>query len=283
MHRIVHLASMARSGETLLLRTLAAHPRVHVVHNLSEQDSPEDLQLFRTLASHTAPLISSDHPHVRAAGVASGKVLLLKQGTFAAADGFPGFVLVRNPMSVFASLSRYDTWTSLESLLERARSLVRQKTADPFRGRLRRWLQDIAPDALPLLDGLDRVESFCMFYNLRMRALLESGLSVLAYERFVDSPAESLDWLLDQLGLEPAEGLVEADRQYAPGHTGHGRNDLSRPVDRVSLNRFLSLPRSTRTRVAALTRETWRAFGYRITPDSVEPPEAFSAGRTAEP
>jgi len=59
-HRIVHIASMARSGETLLLRTLAAHPRIHIVHNLLRHDTQQDLHS----ADRSADFVQASCLHV---------------------------------------------------------------------------------------------------------------------------------------------------------------------------------------------------------------------------
>lgn len=45
----LQFGSMARSGETLFLRTLAAHPQVHVVHDLGPTNTTAETRLFNLL------------------------------------------------------------------------------------------------------------------------------------------------------------------------------------------------------------------------------------------
>ena len=47
MHRLSvrMLHSFSRSGETMLLRALAAHPMIHVVHDLAATNTPVEQQL----------------------------------------------------------------------------------------------------------------------------------------------------------------------------------------------------------------------------------------------
>ena len=43
---VYHMASMARSGETMMLSLLNRHSQLQVVHNLRRQDEQYELDLF---------------------------------------------------------------------------------------------------------------------------------------------------------------------------------------------------------------------------------------------
>ena len=109
--RVAHMASMARSGETLMQRAFIGHPAVHVVHDVHPTNDEYETRLFQLLRvwpgaelprwqveRHLAP------GHV----AASAQVLLIKQGVFAMRSPFTGFALVRNPYASFCSLWHYD-------------------------------------------------------------------------------------------------------------------------------------------------------------------------------
>ncbi|MFY9511712.1 MAG: hypothetical protein WAQ05_12150, partial [Rubrivivax sp.] len=103
--RIVHMASLARSGETLLLRTLAAHPALQVVHDLHPTNSAEETRLFQLLRVWPQATLPRDAaPQLRP----GTEVLLIKQGVFTLRGPFAGFGLLRNPYATFCSLWSYD-------------------------------------------------------------------------------------------------------------------------------------------------------------------------------
>jgi hypothetical protein len=251
------MAGMARSGETLMLRTLAAHPQVHVVHNLAHQDSPEELELFRFLMHYDRPAIAAGHPLIARLGLRPDQVLLLKQGVWEHRHPFNGFILARNPVSIYASLLRYD---------------VPRAGADPAAcwqpnlERFQRWLGDIEPGLIPRLRAVAPVDQFCLFYNRRMGPLARLGLPVVHYERFVTEPAAVLAGILGRLGLgEPMPAILEAHTRFAAGMEGHGQNDLSRPIDTRSLTTYRdSVDPETYRRIAAQTADVAAAFGYQM-------------------
>jgi hypothetical protein len=255
-HRVVHVASMARSGETMVLRALAAHPRVHVVHNLARQDSPEETRLFHGLKAHDAPTIPASHPLVAPLSLSPGVVLVLKQGTWEHAAPFAGFVLARNPVAIYASLRAYD---------------ARACGGDPDAcwhhntERLVRWLGDIDAGLIPRLVAAPPVEQFCLFYNRRMGALSTLGLPVVHYERLVTDPVSMLPKITALLGLDCPGPVLHAHRGYAPGAEGHGRNDLSRPIDTRSIVSYREqVDEATFDVIAAATAVVASAFGYRL-------------------
>ena len=77
-HKIFHMSSFSRSGETLLLRSLDAHPNIHVVHQIREPDTQEDLPLWHYLMAYEPTEIDHNHEHIQAARIKPGAVLVLK-------------------------------------------------------------------------------------------------------------------------------------------------------------------------------------------------------------
>ena len=62
MHRLSvrMLHSFSRSGETMLLRALAAHPMIHVVHDLAASNTPVEQQLASRIRfkGENSPLVA---------------------------------------------------------------------------------------------------------------------------------------------------------------------------------------------------------------------------------
>ncbi len=216
MHKILFMGSFARSGETLLLRCLHAHPALHVVHQVNEHDRPEDVELFQFLTTYPHADIAHDHPLIQRARIAPNKVLIVKYAVWIHAHPFKGFVLARNPFSVIKSLGGYAS--------TRAESLAAQQA------RLTRWAHGIDPSLVPAVAQLPCTDSAAMLYNRKMLPLAESGLPVLRYEDLTRDPHTSLRWLLEQLGLPWDNAVEQSHTPYAEGQYGHGGIALWKPI-----------------------------------------------------
>ena len=105
---VYHMASMARSGETMMLSLLNRHSQLQVVHNLRRQDEQYELDLFEYLRTCEQQVLESDHLLVAPYQLQAGQKLVLKQGVWEHRSEFKGVVLARNPISIFASLLTYD-------------------------------------------------------------------------------------------------------------------------------------------------------------------------------
>ena len=105
---IIHMASMARSGETLLQRTFEVHPRVHIVANFNEKDSPEEIKRMNFFKKYKATEIEMDHEILTGMDLNEESIILVKQGVWEHSSPLSGFVLVRNPVSIYASLINID-------------------------------------------------------------------------------------------------------------------------------------------------------------------------------
>lgn len=254
---------MARSGETVFLRTLNSHTKIHVLHNIENRDSPSSLRLFERLKKSSVKEIAPGE--VEHLSISSNQILIVKQGVYEAKSEFNGVVLVRNPLSIFASLISYDSWeinwSVLNYLFRGSRSGVLRKFKTT-RGRLLSWMKDIDEDFGELLNNLDTLEMFCAFYNRRMLALLDLKLPIVRYEDFVLEPEKTLRVLLPKLGLKFETEMLTSEKAYLSNQKGHGNNDLSRSVDTSSLHKYQSLDRRLVNRILALTYPTWTAYGY---------------------
>ncbi len=259
---IFHVASMARSGETVFLRSLAAHPRVHVVHNLDERDGEDAARLFAYLQHYRKTRIWFRHPRVRPCAITPGDVLVLKQGVWEHRFPFHGMILARNPVSIYASLRTYDVPPEGAADLD---ALWSHNTA-----RFLRWLVQIDPTLIPGFEYRSPVDQFCVFYNRRMGALLSLGLPVVHYERFVTDPRGSLRMTAATMGLPFDEAMLVAHNAYETGVAGHGKTDLARPVNDASLYKFQRVvTRAEFDAIVARSAPVHRRYGYRMTWDEI--------------
>lgn len=228
--QIRQLGSMARSGETLFLRSFAAHPQVHVVHDLLPTNTAAETRLFSLLRLWPANEIDRA-PVEQLLGQplpASVTHLLLKQGVFQPVHDWQGVVLLRNPYAVFSSLWRFDAQLAgqrddpvLQAAYWRARRLP----------RLLAWADALDPTLSQRLRQTDEpLQQFLLFYACRARQLLASGQPLCRYEDFVNRHAEVLPTVCTQLGLPWHDALLQAHQRYPAGREGHGGIDLSAPV-----------------------------------------------------
>ena len=277
--RIIHLASLARSGETLMLRVLGAHPSIFPVYQLQQQETPEELALF-THIKHSADTYiaanSSLLTHLKLPPEAS---LLMKQGIWEHKFPFDGFVLVRNPASVYASLEQYDRQLRApRGVVHWLAARVLNRSGRDNRERILRWMGDMAPTLVPSLAECTALERFAAFYNYRMLHLKQLGLPVVHYERLVENPKGVLEALLSALRIPFDPGILDSHLRFSGDDTGHGENDLTQPISTASLNKYRQLNRSVFERVRALTAPTWQAYGYQLDWDNISvKPDALIA------
>lgn len=228
--QIVQLGSMARSGETLFLRSFSAHPQVHVVHDLRPTNTAAEARLFQLLRLWPANQINrAALTAVLGSPVAPGAThLLLKQGVFQPLHAWRGLVLLRNPYAMYLSLWRYDAQQAGEPDEPARHDAHWRQRRLP---RLLAWTDAMDPALGAQLRQLDDpLSQFLLFYAVRARQLLASGQPVLLYEEFVNQHAAALPWVCEQLGLPWHEALLQAHRGFAPGQRGHGGIDLGAPV-----------------------------------------------------
>lgn len=263
--RVVHMASLARSGETLMLRTLGAHSRIHVAGQLIDSlESEKRLKFFMEWARHTIP---SQHEILSGLDVRPGDLILVKQGVWEHRWPFDGFILVRNPLSVYASLITYDPpkIARLEMLYLRLGWMKKARALGGNIERFSRWLERIDPGIHACMASLDFVEIFAAFYNRRMGRLTTSGRPVIRYEDFVHSPHSTLQSLCGMLDIEYESDMVDSHKNFS--EMGHGKNPLDRPIGPAPVDKSRLISKQDRERLIALTAETWQRLGYVLSQD----------------
>lgn len=253
---IIHVASMARSGETVFLRSLNAHPQIYNLVNLKDKDNEDETQLFRFLQHYELKQIDRAHPLMENLKLKPNQTLLVKQGVWEHKYPFNGVVLVRNPISVYASMISYNA-SSKEEFKARKKALTRN---------CKRWLRDIDNQLLDSFDSLNVIEQFCAFYNRRMYPLSQLGLPIVHYEEFCLRPEPYLKAVLSSLSLRYKESVAQSHLNYSEEQTGHGLIQLAEPINPKSLNKWQKhISENEFNIITALTYNTWNAFGYEIT------------------
>ena len=246
-HRVFHMASFSRSGETLMLRCLNAHPKIEVVHQILESDTAEDLALFNHLMERRETTIPGDHPLLAHREMAPDAVLVVKNAVWIHAYPRVGFTLIRNPFSVIVSAHRH----------------TEKKDHSPHRNQQMRWCKAIDPIMLPYIKSGDIMDGYLALYVRKMLQDRRDGLPFLRYEDFVTDPATWLRRIVAHLGLDWSDRVMRSHEDYAEGEMGHGRIKLWRPVHANSKNRFKSalLPHQI-SRVYAFAHEVLAVYGY---------------------
>jgi len=246
------MASMARSGETMMLSLLNRHSQLQVVHNLRKQDQQYELDLFEHLRTYQPRTIASDHSKVAPYQLQAGQKLILKQGVWEHRFDFEGIVLARNPISIFASLLTYDGPANECGEFDWAKNEQRLTT----------WMRDIDPSLNESLKNKSPVEQFALFYNRRMGKLFESGRPIFRYEDIVKHPQEQLPKVLGCFDVEWDPEMLDP-RETA--YEGHGKNLLGSPVSQQSLTKYSGvINQETFDQLKSLTVETASQFGYKL-------------------
>ena len=241
------MSSFSRSGETLLLRCLSAHPDVHIVHNLTKPPEPkEDLALFHFIKNRKELNVSRKHPKVVAAGASDKKVLLVKNAVWEHKYPYKGFVLARNPLSVVQSFK----------LIQEP-----QKKIEYRKAQYERWFTGIDPRLLEALDH-DNTVLLCALYNRKMYPLAKSGLPIIRYEDFVADHEKYLRQIVSTLGLEWSDEVMKSHLNYKEGEYAHGHLPLWRDIHQGSTDKYKQLPKDILALVHGLTYPTLQALGY---------------------
>ena len=244
---IFHMNSFSRSGETLMLRTLNAHPRIRVVHQIVKPDARKDCRLFDVLREHRDPTIDSSHPAARHCGLTGDQILVVKNAVWEHAAPWRGFILIRNPLSVM-----YSARVHSEHPVSKSR----------HEDQVIRWARGIDERMLPYLRNVDNLTGFCLLYARKMTLAHASGMPIVQYERFVADPETTLAKILGHFGLEWDERVMRAHEDYPEGQIGHGGFKLWRPIHRESLHSYQELPDDVVDRIYALTAPVCKLYGY---------------------
>lgn len=257
---IFHVASMARSGETVFLRSLAAHPEICNLVNVEAEEQDEKLQLFKYLQQYPNSRVSLSHPLVKRINLKRQKIILVKQGIWEHKYPFNGLVLVRNPISVYASLISY----GLKGKNAQAELNKRKRNSGKSQN-FQRWMREIDESIMNYYQDLNYLEQFCTLYNRRMYPLSQIGLPIVHYESFCQNPQQYLELVLQSFDLKYDQSVLNSHSKYESDYQGHGLINLSTPVNTKSLDKwkqYVSLQEFNR--IASLTYNTWNAFGYNL-------------------
>ncbi len=246
--KIFHIASLARAGETILLRSLSVHPEAHVVHDLTgpgeTEHNSESQQLFQYLSTYGQKTISLEKLHelgfFRHIKLGAS-VLLLKQGVFFS-DACPGIALLRDPWDAFQSLYTYDGGTND---FENNQLWLRYRLP-----RLIAWTEMMNFPA-ELIDAIksanDPFEQYLIFYRTRARQLTSSYSSIFYYEDLIANPQQTLTEIQLALELEPCTKVFHSHQFFPDNLPGHGGANLSRKLEPQNTRQLLS-PDDTQAR-----------------------------------
>lgn len=246
---IYQMGSFSRSGETLLLRNLGAHPQIEVVHQILEPDTSEDIELFKFLQTHPHNEINSNHPIVRHRKLKTGQILLLKNAVWTPTWRWQGFILARNVMSVLNSCRVLVTQDDKEGRLH-------------HRNQCNRWARGIDPELLPALQRFDNFQAFAILWNAKMASAYSSGMPVVRYENFVNDPEPHLRKIVAHLGLPWDSSVMTAHEAYPENTFGHGRIKLWQAIHGQSLDSYKVIPEENLDRAYALSVAGMRLYGY---------------------
>jgi hypothetical protein len=244
---IFQMASFSRSGETLLLRCLNAHPDIEVVHQIEARDRAEDLALFRHLMTREATDIPADDPLLAHRSLGPRSVLVVKNAVWTHPHPRRGFILARNPFSVVRSAFR--DRPKPESVEKNVAQQVR-------------WAEGIDPLLVPAMRMEPTLTSFTMLYARKMLADRRDGLPFLRYEEFVKRPEPWLRKVVAHLGLDWSDRVLRSHEDYPEGALGHGRIKLSEPIHTGSGRRYRKMTPEQLSHVYGVAHEALRRYGY---------------------
>lgn len=251
-HEIYQMTSFSRSGETLILRCLDAHPDLHVVHQIKAPDEKNDFKLFRYLQRYPHQKISADEPVVKAVNPSPGAHLVVKNAVWCHGYPYKGIALVRNPFSVYRSFN-------IEN--EPVKGFLHRKA------QMYRWSLGIDPNITPSISKASNLENFCALYNRKMYDIIKSGVKIIHYENFVSDPERYLRIILDEMGVPWNESVLHSHENYSEGDVGHGGIKLWKPIHQGSKDSYKKVGSADFSRIYGLTFPIFSMLGYQFTAD----------------
>ena len=117
--------------------------------------------------------------------------------------------------------------------------------------------------------SVDVVLALSRFYRSRVAWLLGRGLPVFRYELVVTEAKESSKAMCRALGLAFDKSTMDSHNHH-PDKIGHGMNDLQRPIDQQSLDKWRILDLSVRRQVLESCNSVASQAGYRMHEDHIQ-------------
>lgn len=230
-----------------MLRSLNAHSKISVVHQIRRDDTEEDKQLFRYLRQESSQFITASHKKVAHKQLSSGSILILKNAVWTHAYPFKGFILVRNPFSILNSAGVFR---------ENFEDYIAHKE------RIFSWAGGIDDQMRPGIRNDTTADAFALLWTRKMLALYDTGIPIVRYEDFVSEPDNTLKRIIRYLGLEWEPRVLNSHLDYKHDEIGHGRIKLWEPIHIKSKDSHTALERKDFDRVYALTAPALQKYGY---------------------
>lgn len=249
---IFHIASMARSGETMLLHILARHSSVRVVHNMRKHDRLHEKLLFHYLMNYRDQHIPRYHPFLLPCFVKNNDIMIIKQGVWEHAYPFQGIVFARNPLSIFASLKYYGISQDEDWKWHWYRFRVPRFIA---------WLKKMDRSLIKGFADKSPLEQFCIFYTRRMKALAALDQPIIHYEYLVAQPEKYIQMICGFFGIQYEAGMLNPSKLGY--ENGHGHYDSHREIDQSSIRKYQErLQENEMDFVIENTHATAKLYGY---------------------
>lgn len=227
---IYHMASLARSGETLLLRSLEAHSKLVVPFNIADKiGSRSEELLYEFFRTFEPTEVDIAEPALKYLNLKEDSKLIVKQGIWEHQYPFNGFALIRNPASVWASMLTYGIT---------GKKNIQQLQAHWLHHRLNRFKAWAEAMNANVSDRMLPIQMFTHFYSKRINHLLSLGLPIIYYEDFVRNPEQNMRRICDILEVEFEPETITSHNKYSNGSVGHGFIQLNRPIDESSIYKF---------------------------------------------
>ena len=240
--RVYNLCSFPRCGETMLLKTFFFHPSVLIAGDISfdHYENFKLMELIKTkelnfISKKNTKLINKNH-----------KICVVKQGTWCPQTKFDGFVLIRNPIYVLASLinlyekifsineqdsidilnSNKPFYSKLINEDYELRNLIDLNHLQHLKSSLLRWYYGFSKNKVDF--EISIIDLFILAFNFRFSKLLnQRTFEFIKYEDIVLNPEKSIEKICKILKIKFVSGLSQ---QTIKIKQAHGLNDLSKPI-----------------------------------------------------
>jgi hypothetical protein len=271
------LNSFSRSGETALLRALAAHPMIRVVHDLAARNTDEERALASRIRFQGDNLIAADDPLLLGREFPPGSVIVLKNAIWRPRFPCPGFILSRNPFSVVMSVGAFDCrdeeekerkdhWAHFKRWVKKEEYVPPPVVVD-VREKIERWSRHIDKGLKLYLNRADPTTSVAILYARKMLLAHDLGQPILRYETFVKDPEPPLRKLLAYMDLPWSDRVLKSHEDYPEGQVGHGGIRLWEPIHDKSQDKYRTMAPEDFDRLYALTAPALEKFGYAVGPE----------------